>query len=147
MGKKGYVFSLIVFLLFVSTFVVVITNLKSVSIIQDSNYDKTTIEKGSSMCKNIEYLLASGMDCTALNAKINNAKLPFTVLLDCSNPMKPHFLLDSASNKYLCGHTGSFKYCGDGTVDTPNDFGFNEICDSSNDAACPDLCRLNCTCG
>jgi hypothetical protein len=84
MKKKGYVFSLLVFLVFIAVFILVITINKSLSVVQDSNYEQITMMKISRLGKNIDYVLDNGVDCFQLNVDINSAALPFDAVLLCS---------------------------------------------------------------
>jgi len=91
MNRKGYIYSLFVFLIFLSVFLVVITNIKSVTMMQESNYDKITVLKASGVARNLEIILGEaegtpGFICADFENEIDDASdgMPFNVELDCS---------------------------------------------------------------
>jgi hypothetical protein len=53
MNRKGYVFSLFVFLIFLTVFIAVITNSKAASMMQESAYEKIAMMKASNLARNI----------------------------------------------------------------------------------------------
>ncbi len=85
-SRKGYVFSLFVFLIMAGAFVIAITNMKSVSVLQDSNYERITIMKASNLAKNIAGAVDSG-NCPQAQSLIsaNAAEWPFAVDLNCDD--------------------------------------------------------------
>lgn len=99
MKKKGYAYSLFVFLVFVSVFIIVVTNVKSVSVMQESNYERVTIMKASELGKNIEYLLAKGVDCGKIQIALSELNLPFKA--GCGAPST--VCVESISGNYTYG--------------------------------------------
>ena len=57
MNKKGYIASLFVSGLFLAVFIIAITSMKSVSVMQESTYEKISIMKVTGLSRNIEDIL------------------------------------------------------------------------------------------
>ena len=85
MRRKGYIYSLFVFLIFISVFLIAITNVKSVSVMQESNYDKITIMKISNVARNVVEISSSVSDCNELKSELESANLPFDLDVECLN--------------------------------------------------------------
>lgn len=86
MKKKGYAYSLFVLLIFTSVFIIVVTNMKSVSVMQDSSYERVTMTKASELGKNIEYMQSKGITCPVLQnalAGITQFKIGCTASAIC----------------------------------------------------------------
>ncbi len=83
MRKKGYVYNMLVFLVFIAAFAVVITSLKSASIMQDSGYERITMMKAANLARNIGELDSTGIDCAELESELDSAELPYEIDVDC----------------------------------------------------------------
>lgn len=80
-SRKGYVFSLFVFLIMAGAFILVITNMKSVSVLQDSNYERITMMKASNLAKNIAEV-TNAVNCPTVLGTLDEFT-SFTVTVDC----------------------------------------------------------------
>lgn len=110
MKQKGYVYGLLVFLIFVAVFIKAITNMKSVSVMQASNYDRITMMKISHMAKNLQTIWPSinptlpdaQARCTYLENKIRSYsdKLPFEVSVDCPLNGPKYVMVRAKSGRY-----------------------------------------------
>jgi len=106
MKRNGYVYGLLVFLIFVSVFLVAITNMKSISVMQESNYDKITMMKISRTVRNIENVwpsfktdLPPQARCVQFGKDLDG-ELPFEISVSC-NPTGPMYLsVMSHSGRY-----------------------------------------------
>jgi hypothetical protein len=135
MKKKGYIFSLMIFLVFLAVFITVIASIKSASVAHDATYEKTAIMKASNMCRNIGLLTEYGVTCSGLNNHINSSDLPFDVTFTCGPKT---YLVSTLSDRYSCGGTLSESVCGDGVINSPY-----EACDSVEVGSCTHGCDMS----
>lgn len=80
--KRGYVYSLTVFLIFVSIFVLVSTNIKSLYVLQDSNAGEAATHKISGLAKNIE-AIESNYACADLQSELSGVSYA-DIVVDCT---------------------------------------------------------------
>lgn len=85
MKRKGYVFSIFVFAIFASVFVIAVTNAKSVAVLQEASYDEIKVMKAGNLYRNVDMILKSGLvDSAAVKDAIESEELPFNVTLEPS---------------------------------------------------------------
>ena len=101
MNRRGYVFSLMVFLLFLSVFIILAAFIKSLDVMQDSSYDRISIMKASNIARNLDYLRPyvkqpGGVAnptarCSTWKNDLDLPNLPVVVIFDCQsmNPGNP----------------------------------------------------------
>ncbi len=107
MKRKGYVYSMLVFLIFIAVFLLVITNLKSVSVVERSAYGSMEIMKISEFARNVEEVWPSFKSALPLQARCSqfgnriDGEFPFETSVTCDQPASRYLLeLSSHSGNY-----------------------------------------------
>jgi hypothetical protein len=107
MKRKGYITSLFVFTAFVAVFLLAATTLKSVSLVQESDYERVSIMKAARVAHNLEYLMgaldADGINCSEVQGDIEGTRLPFKVKLDCYADVGEIVAVNLRSCSYIYG--------------------------------------------
>lgn len=115
MKRKGYIFSLFVFFMFVSVFIVAATHAKSVSVLEESNYDRVSLMKASNVIRNlrnaVDYgtLCAVGVDAsgspvaseTGAVRTVEDAGMPFEIDVGCSLAVATVTVTTPAGDEYV----------------------------------------------
>lgn len=100
MKRRGYIFSLFVFLMFVPILLLAVSNVKSVSVMQESNYEKIAMMKASRMIKNLDYYQVTFFEnnsqesddatCFLLKSALDNTQhFPLGVVVMCPGEVCP----------------------------------------------------------
>jgi hypothetical protein len=107
MKRKGYVMSLFVFTAFLAVFLLAATTLKSVSLVQESDYERVSIMKAARVAHNLEYLMEAlyrdGINCSEVQGDIEGTQFPFKVKLDCYADVEDMVAVNLVNCRYIYG--------------------------------------------